>query len=122
MVNQLACSFNLRGHIGQFELHGLVLENGLSKTDAVFAVLQGRIKGQMGLRFQPTGTGMPAILPGSYQFSVDLTTTAAYYKDITILFDFINNGRQSPTGYRYIFRMQGPGFGPPPTITRLSSI
>lgn len=127
---------NMNGFDVPFNVPALTLENVTLKgrvTNGTFTIedgqfgqskdpLQGRIKGQMGLRFQPSGAGMPAILPGSYQFNVDLTTTPAYYKEIAILFDFIQNGRQSPTGYRYIFRMQGPGFGPPPTITRLSSI
>ena len=44
VVDELARRFNLRGHVGQLELHGLVLKYGLTKAHTFFAVAQRRIK------------------------------------------------------------------------------
>ena len=44
VMRQSASSFNLRGHIGEFELHGLVLKNRLAKALALFAVAERSFK------------------------------------------------------------------------------
>ena len=42
VADQLARRFDLRGHVGQAELHGLVFIDGFAETFALACVLQGR--------------------------------------------------------------------------------
>src|SRR5471030_1230422 len=43
VLDQLARRFDLRGHVGQAELHGLVLEDGLAKAFAFARIVQRRL-------------------------------------------------------------------------------
>ena len=44
VVDELARRLDLRGHLTQAELHGLVLEDGLPEGDAFLRVLEGRLE------------------------------------------------------------------------------
>jgi hypothetical protein len=97
----------------------LIIEEGQfgQSGDPVY----GRIKGQLGLRFQPTGQGVVPVI-GSYNFTVDMSSTKAVEKDIGIAFLLFDSAKTAtPTGSRYLFRAQGAGIGGVPSITRLSS-
>ncbi len=97
----------------------LILEEGQfgSNGDPVY----GRIKGQIAIRIQNMGGQMvPQI--GSYNFSVDMSSTKAVEKEIGIAFLLFDQAKTpTPTGSRYLFRAQGQGIGGVPSITRLSS-
>jgi hypothetical protein len=97
----------------------LIIEEGVfgNSRDPVF----GRIKGQMGLRFQPSGGSVIPIL-GNYNLTVDITATKAVEKDLGIAFLLFDSAK-TPTnnGSRYLFRASGSGMGSVPQITRLSS-
>ncbi len=83
--------------------------------------LNGRIKGQLGLRLQPAGTGVYPVL-GSYNLTVDLNATRAIQKEIGIAFLLFDSAKtDTPSGFRYLFRAQGNGMAGMPSITRLTS-
>lgn len=84
--------------------------------------VHGRIKGQLGLRFQPMGNAVTPIL-GSYNLTVDLNTNAAIQKELGFAFLLFDSAKTpaSGGGARYLFRAQGSGTANPPAITRLSS-
>lgn len=86
--------------------------------------LNGRIKGQLGLRFQPSGQG---IVPqfGSYNLTVDLNTSATVQKELSFAFFPLEPAKQPVAGggARYLFRATGQGIGMAyvPNITRINS-
>ncbi|MGE3760452.1 MAG: type II secretion system protein GspN [Pseudobdellovibrionaceae bacterium] len=97
----------------------LVLEEGQfgAGGDPVY----GRIKGQIGIRFQNMG-GQVIPQIGSYNFTVDMNSTKAIEKEIGIAFLLFDSAKTpTATGSHYLFRASGQGVGGVPSITRLSS-
>ncbi len=88
--------------------------------------LNGRIKGQMALRLQPTGAGIQTIF-GAYNLTVDLNTSKQIDQDksMSLAFFLFDSAKTAgANGSKYLFRAQGQGVGvqyPPPTITRITS-
>jgi len=97
----------------------LVLEEGVfgQSGDPVY----GRIKGQIGLRLQPSGQQIVPIV-GTYNFTVDMNSTRAIEKEIGIAFLLFDSAKTpTSTGSRYLFRAQGQGLDAPPSITRVTT-
>lgn len=97
----------------------LVIEEGQfgQAGDPVY----GRIKGQIAIRIQSMG-GQMAPQIGSYNFTVDMSSTKAVEKEIGIAFLLFDSAKTATAaGSRYLFRAQGQGIGGVPSITRLSS-
>jgi hypothetical protein len=119
-VPQLTLAFvNLRGRL----VGGtLVIEEGTfgQAPDPI----SGRIKGQIGLRLQPVGSGVVPLF-GSYNLTVDLNTNAAIQKDLGFAFLPLDSAKTvtSGGGAKYLFRAMGQGVGMAyvPQITRLNS-
>lgn len=83
--------------------------------------LNGRIKGNMVLRLMQMG---PNIAPqfGAYLLTVDLNTSKLVDKEAGFAFFIFDNAKiPTPTGSHYLFTASGPGFGPPPQITKIGS-
>ena len=105
-------------------VHGnLTIEDGQfgQKPDPVY----GRIKGTMGMSLMPAPGGAVAPVFGSYNLTVEMTTTQMIERELSFAFVMLGPGRSANPGggARYLFRAMGQGIGMEyaPNITRVSS-
>jgi hypothetical protein len=106
----------LRGHLGGGKLTIDEGQFGTTKDP-----LNGRIKGQMNIRFMAVG---PQIQPqmGPYNLTVELNVSPAVEKEIGFAFLIFDSTKTpSAAGSHYLFSAAGQSFGPPPSISRLNS-
>jgi hypothetical protein len=107
---------------GRLTAGNLVIEEGHfgQAKDPIY----GRIKGQIGLRFQALGSNIMPMF-GSYNLTVELTTTPLIEKDLGFAFLPLNSAKTTTTagGGHYLFRAMGQGIGMAfvPNITRVNS-
>ena len=86
--------------------------------------LNGRIKGQLGLKLIPAnGVVQPSF--GTYNLTVELNTNKQIDKEMGFAFLLFDQAK-NPTanGTHYLFKAQGQGIGPmfpPPAITRVGT-
>lgn len=86
--------------------------------------LYGRIKGNLTVKLQPHGANLQLVL-GSYDLTVDLTTTQMIEKELSFAFFLFGPGKSALPGggAHYLFKAQGAALdaSQPPTITRASN-
>ena len=107
---------NLKGHLvgGKFFIDEGVF--GQSK-DPIY----GRIKGNLAVRLAAFG---PQVQPqfGQYNLTVELNASRAVEKEIGFAFLLFDSAKTTTAnGSRYLFLATGPGFGPPPQITKVNA-
>lgn len=97
----------------------LTLEEGTygQKGEPAF----GRIKGEMAMRFIPSGGGQVVPAIGNYNLTVDLNLTTNFEKELGFAFLLENYKTPVQGGNRYLMRIQGTDFMNPPVITRVST-
>ena len=83
-------------------------------------LINGRIKGQIGLRLQPMGAQVVPQL-GQYNLTVDLNVANAVGKDLAVAFIIFDNAKTpTATGNHYLFSATGI-FGGAPMISRIGA-
>lgn len=81
----------------------------------------GRIKGQMSIKFVPTGQAVQTQF-GAYNLTVELNATKAVEKEIGFAFLLFDQAKTvTANGSRYLFQASGQGLGPPPSITKINN-
>lgn len=115
LPNIIMDNVNFRGRL----VNGtLILEDGVFGKAG--EPVHGRVKGQMGLRFQPAGGGQITPVFSKFDITLDLNMTSAFEKELGFAFILDKYKTPVPGGNRYLMKIAGFDFASP-QITPVST-